>query len=87
MTKITLSDGFEVNVDEGFRDDMELLDDMVTLQNGDGTVIPQMIGRVLDPAEKKRLYDHLRGENGRVSVTAFTAVFMEIINSFDEGKK
>ena len=87
MTKITLSDGFEVEVDEGFQDDMELLDDMVALQEGDATRIPAMIGRVLSADEKKRLYDHLRGENGRVPVAAFTVTFMEIINAFSEGKK
>lgn len=78
--------GFEFDVDESALDDAELLEDLVKIDRGDTYVIFDAIKKLLGEEGKERLYKHLRGTNGRVSLKAVLAEFTEIFNSLKEGK-
>lgn len=60
MKKIRLDNGLNLNIQENALNNMELLDDLVDLDNGNGYAISRIVGRILDKDERKKLYDHLR---------------------------
>lgn len=86
--KGTTKTGFEFVVDEGIRDDMELLELLIAVDKGDWTVTPELVRSLFGDEQKKALYDHCRGENGRVSAekvfAEIKAVFDAIKNSDEE---
>ena len=58
--KITMKSGLTLQVDRNFMDDMELLDDLMAADRGDGIAISRILDRILDKENKKALYDSLR---------------------------
>ncbi len=72
--------GFAFTVSEDIRDDMELLEQLVAIDKGDLAEAPALVKSLLGEEQKKRLYDHCRGKNGRVSSKK---VFTEIKGIFD----
>ena len=60
MKKIRLDNGLNLNVQDSVMNNMELLDDLVDLDEGNGYAISRIVSRILDKGEKKKLYDHLR---------------------------
>ena len=86
MKQVKLKDGFALHVRDNVMDDMELLDDLVELDGGNGYAISKILNRILDKDEKKKLYDHLR-KDGVTPVTSVTAAMKEIFDSLGaEGK-
>ena len=86
MKEIKLESGLALSIDEGITDDMEILDALADLEEGNGAAISKLCTRLLGTDEKKKLYDHLR-ENGRVKVTKVTAAITEIFRALgDQGK-
>lgn len=63
---ITTSSGFSWDIDDVVLDDAEILDCLVDIDGGKMVSIVPMLTKVLTPAGKKALYDHLRTEDGRV---------------------
>jgi hypothetical protein len=55
------------------------------MDSGDGTAIPIVIAKICGP-DKKRLYDHVRTETGRVPTQDVTREVTEIIEAVN-GKK
>ncbi|MEA4965384.1 MAG: hypothetical protein VB055_06145 [Oscillospiraceae bacterium] len=86
-THIETTSGFECDIDESALNDMELLDDLIALDQGDVLQFPTVIRKFLGPDDKKRLYDHLRGEDGRVPVDAFGVELADIIKGLQDKKK
>ena len=86
MKQVKLKDGFALHVRDNVMDDMELLDDLVELDGGNGYAISKVLNRILDKDEKKKLYDHLR-RDGVTPVTAVTAAMKEIFDSLGETGK
>ena len=80
MKRIHLDNGLTLEVKENALNDMELLDDLVELDEGNGYAISRVVGRILAPAEKKKLYDHLR----RDGVTPIDAVVDSMKEIFDK---
>lgn len=64
--KITTSSGFSCVVAPEALNDMEIIDCLVEAQEGDLTAWTKVIKKMFSPEEKKRLYDHIRDESGRV---------------------
>lgn len=62
--------GFAYTLRDGFADDMELLELLVELDDGNASVIPKVLTRLLGEDQKKKLYDHCRTEDGRVPMSA-----------------
>lgn len=86
MKNVKLSNGLNLNIDEKMMDNMELLDDLVDLDNGNGYAISRVLNRMMDAGEKKKLYDHLRVD-GVTSITAVADAMKEIFEKLGEQGK
>ena len=74
------STGFEFDIEDERLDDMELVDIMAELDENP-LLMPKLCKMLLGDEQKKRLYDHLRSEDGRVPIEATTNAIQEIFNS------
>ena len=74
------STGFEVDIEDERLDDMELVDIMAEIDENP-LLMPKLCKMLLGDEQKKRLYDHLRSEDGRVPIEATTNAIQEIFNS------
>lgn len=76
--------GFEFEID---RDniDMELLDTLADAMENEslmGRVLSQLMGK----EQKKRFYDFIRNEKGKVPIDKASEGLIDIFNSFKDGK-
>lgn len=78
--------GFEFKIDEGIADDMEFMELLADAME-DAVRFPKVIEQLLGKDQKKLLYDHIRGDNGRVSIEKAIEEFTEIMNLAGEGLK
>lgn len=85
--RIMMDNGLELDIDPSFTNDMELLDMMVAADEGNALVFSSICGKILDKESKKKLYDSLRDENGRVKTTDVVPALMEIIQKTGEAGK
>lgn len=74
------STGFEFDIEDERLDDMELVDIMAEIEENP-LLMPKLCKMLLGEEQKKRLYDHLRSEDGRVPIEATTNAIQEIFNS------
>ena len=74
------STGFEFDIEDERLDDMELVDIMAEIDENP-LLMPKLCKMLLVEEQKKRLYDHLRSEDGRVPIEATTNAIQEIFNS------
>lgn len=65
------STGFEFDIEDERLDDMELVDIMAEIDENP-LLMPKLCKMLLGEEQKKRLYDHLRSEDGRVPIEATT---------------
>lgn len=87
IVKVTLEDGFQVEVDKSALDDMEFVDALADLQQDDALAISRVCNKLFTPEQKKALYDKLRDENGRVPVKAFSEVMKSIFEALGKQGK
>lgn len=87
MKKGKTESGFKYEIDEKVLDDMELIDAMAAAQGDDPTQISVVVVKIFGPEQRKRLYDHVRTEDGRVPINEVANVITEIINSLGEDGK
>ena len=86
MKKIKLDSGLVLEIRENVMDNMELLDDLVDLDEGNGYAISRVVGRILEKPEKKKLYDSLRTD-GVTPVSKVVEAMKEIFDKLgDNGK-
>ena len=83
----TTSSGFHWEIEEDALDDMELLDALTDWDAGKETGAISACRLLLGDQQRKALYDHLRGENGRVKATAVLTAVNEILTALQDGKK
>lgn len=76
--------GFEFEFDDDVVD-MEMLDCLVEAEDNPA-YIGRIIGLMLGKEQKKRLYDHLRDENGKVSIEKTAECLIEFFNTIRDGK-
>ena len=74
------STGFEFDIEDERLDDMELVDIMAEIDENP-LLMAKLCKMLLGDEQKKRLYDHLRNEEGRVPIEATTNAIQEIFNS------
>ena len=84
--KITLSDGYEVTLDDNVLDDWELLCGLVAVEKGNDAALVPVFDRLLSPEEKTNLLEHLRDEKGRVSIWTVAKCIGELLNSAQKAK-
>lgn len=76
--KGTTTTGFNFEIDDDIRDDMELLEDLIAIDGGDVQPLPKVLVSILGHKQKEALYDHCRTIKGRVSSTKVMAELKEI---------
>lgn len=79
--------GFAYTLRDGFADDMELLELLVEMDDGNPSVLPKVLTRLLGDAQKKKLYDHCRTEDGRVPMSAVAEEVAQIFAAQNATKK
>lgn len=78
--------GFEFRLEENVLDNMELLELMVEIQNGNPAALMPSLTMILGKEQKQALYNHLRTPDGRVPVKAVAEAFAEIAAFAKTGK-
>lgn len=79
--------GFAFSLDDNTMDNMELVDALAEMQSTNPLAVSRVVHMVLGSDQKRRLYDHVRGEDGRVSVKAVEQEIEEIFAAFDTAGK
>lgn len=85
VTGIT-SSGFSFSLDEKVLDDMELVDTLAEMQEGDPLAISAVVRMVLGD-QRRALYDHLRTADGRVPASAVSEEIRQIFDAFGKAGK
>ena len=86
MKKIRLENGLNLEIQDNALDNMELLDDLVELDEGNGYAISRVVGRILDKEQKQKLYDHLRVD-GVVQISKVVDCMKEIFDRLGNAGK
>lgn len=86
MRKGTTKNGFSFEIEDERLNNMELLDALTDLDNGDGTALSTVLRLLLTPAQKKDLYDHLRLPGGTVPIDAVSETLQEIFEENQTAK-
>lgn len=82
----TTASGFEFEVSDQINNDMELLEALESMQDGDALALAKVARKILGK-QKDALYDHLRTEDGRVPIEAVTQEIKDIFGAFKDGPK
>lgn len=85
VTGITKS-GYEFSIENEKFNDMELMDLLGDMEDNP-FIMGKVIEKVLGKEEKKKLYDSMRNEFGRVPVKETQAALDCIFNAGKDGKK
>lgn len=78
--------GFSIELEESTLDNMEVLDALSDLDEGNPLAMSRLVVKLLGKDGKKRLYNHLRTEDGRVPASAVESAIMELFQSINDGK-
>ena len=82
----TTSTGFSFELEDETFDDYELLETLQEIDNGNEALVVRMVDILLGREQKGRLKEHIRGANGKVSVTGMMREVTEIFSLCQEGK-
>lgn len=86
VSHIVTSTGFECNIDSEVLNDFEMIDLVTEADDGNLLSINRLLNKMLGK-EKKRLYDHLRNDDGRVPIDDMTRAVEEIFTSLNKEAK
>lgn len=86
MKDIRLDNGLNLKIKDSALNNMELLDDLVDLDEGNGFAISRVLNRILEKDEKKKLYDHLRVD-GVTPVDKVVECMKEIFDKLGDAGK
>ena len=84
--KVKTATGFECEIDANTMNDMEVLDLVVRIDEGDALAYSPFLTKLLGKENKARLYDHVREEDGRVPIEKVAAEVGEILEQAGEKK-
>lgn len=87
MIKGTTESGFTFKIDPEDINDMEFLERLGIAFGEDVTKVPGIMTEILGADQRKRLYDHLRNEKGKVPIDVAMAEFDEILTIANESKE
>lgn len=87
IRKGKLENGFEFEIDDAVLDDMELIDTLAEADGGDALAASRAFSMVVGKEQKKRLYDYIRNEDGRVPIETAVNALTEMLETLgDDGK-
>lgn len=79
--------GFEFEIDDDVMDDMELLEGLTALDKGDMGPLSDVLIALFGKEQKKRLYDFLRGDRGRVKASLVMEAVAEVFSAISEANQ
>lgn len=84
---VEIKKGCKYEIDDEAMDNMELIEAIAETKNDSAAGLSKVLTIILGKEQKKKLYDDLRNEKGRVPVTDVSEAIIKIMNSFgDKGK-
>lgn len=86
MVKGITKSGFAFELNENVMDNMELVD-ILAAGKEDALAVSKIARCVLDDDQRKRLYEHHRGDDGRVPFTAVREDIAEMFLAFGKPGK
>ena len=86
MVTGTTSSGLSFSLDEKVLDNMELVDTLAQMQEGDPLAVSAVVRMVLGD-QRRALYDHLRTADGRVPASAVSEEIRQIFDAFGKAGK
>lgn len=86
MMKGKTESGFEFQLDEKVMNNIELIEDLAAVDQGDITMLPKVLVTLLGAEKKKELYEHLRTEDGRVPIDLLVKEVDQIFKASKELK-
>lgn len=86
MIEGTTSSGFAFQLNENVLDNMELVD-LLAEGREDAITVSRIARIILDDAQRQRLYEHHRGDDGRVPYSAVQADIAEMFLAFQQPGK
>lgn len=84
--KIKLNDDFMVEVDKNAFDNMELIDALALMDEGNPLAMSKVCDLVFTKDTKKRIYDHCR-KDGRVPVADVSNLISEVFSKLGQEEK
>ena len=75
--------GFSIELEESALDNMEVLDALSDLDEGNPLAMSRLVVKLLGKDGKKRLYEHLRTYYGRVTSSAVESAILELVQSIN----
>lgn len=78
MRKGKTKSGFEFEIDETTLDDMIFMEQLAASRN-DALAFPAVLTMMFGEEQKKRLYEHLKDEHGRVPIAVTDEEISEIM--------
>ena len=84
--EIRMKSGVTLELDDKVMDNMELVDTLAEASDEDPLVVSKMVRLILGD-ERKKLYDSLRTEDGRVPVESVSDALKDIFEAFGEKGK
>lgn len=86
--RITLKDGYSMNLADKAIDNMELVDALAEMTDDtDILAVSKVVRLILGEEEREKLYDHLRTGDGRVPIQSVSETIKEIFAAYgDSGK-
>lgn len=87
MKQIKLDRDFEVTIAETTLDNMELLDAIAEVDGDNPMAVSSLCMLLFGKEQRKKLYDHLRTEDGRVPVAAVMKAISDTLKAFDQTGK
>jgi len=86
MIRGKLESGFEYEVAEEVRDNMELLDAIVEAEENP-LAVSKVVKLLLGENQRRKLYDHLRTDKGNVPILAVSNAVAEIFRGSGQAVK
>ena len=84
--KVKTTTGFECEINTEAMNDMEVLELVVRIDEGDALAYSPFLTKLLGKENKARLYDHVREADGRVPIEKVAAEVGEILDQAGEKK-
>lgn len=84
--KVKTTTGFECEINTEAMNDMEVLELVVRIDEGDALAYSPFLTKLLGKENKARLYDHVREADGRVPIEKVAAEVGEILEQAGEKK-
>ena len=87
MKKIVLENGLELEVNEQCLNNMELLDALEEMTDGNELAMSKVVKLMLGKDNRKKLYDFIRDKDGRVPLEIIDKCLTEIMMLLGEQGK